>query len=206
LIKAIPQFLARDSRQFFSDKDKNQNIPDNISRAIDFMIDAGFGYSVNNVYPIALPFSSNCNLNDFKFYPFDSGILNAIQDQNAFLSLFNNNPDYDCKGDSYETAFLAILRSRNQNAYYSHLDVKNTKFHNHQINDPYEIDFLLDTIDGKFIALEVKAGNEKAKSIEKLSDVTNYKTGYKFGKCNCGYDRAKELLTLPIYAIQFIDL
>lgn len=205
MIKSIPYFLARDNRKFlYKEISKDEKVIDQYRKAISFMNEAGFGYSIASVYPILLPFSKKASPEDFKFYPFDSGILNALQSESAFLSMFENT-DYDSSGDCYETAVLAIMKSRGFSPFYSHFEDEDPKTQEKQEGKCFEIDFLLETKDGRFSAIEVKAGKSKAKSIAGLINNSNYKGGYKFGGFKIGKDEKIKLITMPIYALQFID-
>lgn len=132
-------------------------------------------YGLN--YP-ELPLKGNYDLNKYKIYFFDTGLLVAQLDEEAQLDLRANKNLGVYKGALYENIAAEALVKQSYELYY------------YKRNDAtLEQDFFVRDIDS-LIPLEVKANGGTSKSLDTLISNDKYediKYGIKFAKSNIGY-------------------
>lgn len=170
--------LAKENKKFQITKvGKNARFAD-YRGCIEWLKDSGVinvCYGLN--YP-KLPLKGNYDLNKYKIYFFDTGLLVAQLDEEAQLDLRANKNLGVYKGALYENIAAEALVKQSYELYY------------YKRNDAtLEQDFFVRDIDS-LIPLEVKANRGTSKSLDTLISSDKYediKYGIKFAKSNIGY-------------------
>lgn len=124
------------------------------------MTDAGLIYRVQRVREVGMPLKFYEDLNAFKIFMLDVGLLGAMSEMDPAQMLMSNNAMTESKGAFTENYVLCQLKTREDMAiyYYSRGDSR------------LEVDFIAQ-YHGKIIPIEVKAEeNLKAKSLKAFMD------------------------------------
>ncbi|MDE7473317.1 MAG: ATP-binding protein [Muribaculaceae bacterium] len=183
----ISVFLGRDNKKFqISKVARNARNRDYIG-VIDWLASAGI---VNPCYCLSvleLPLKGNYNQDNYKLYFQDTGLLVASLDEEAQEDLRHNRNLGTYKGALYENAVGDMLRKQGYDLYFYRND-KST----------IELDFIVrDT--RSLVPIEVKAGDNTARSLAKVTDgrVSDIAYGIKMGNQNIGFNG--QYYTMPYF-------
>lgn len=154
--KSIPSQLTKENKKFIYGALKKGARANEFEIAIQWLIDSGLVYKVSNCNKLALPLAIYEDLNAFKLYLIDVGLMGAMANVEASQILINNNIFSEYKGGMTEQYVLQQLISNHSLFYYKTNDSR------------LEIDFLIQK-NGKLTPIEVKAeGNVRANSLSNL--------------------------------------
>lgn len=126
----------------------------------------------------------------FRAYTTDLSLLLAMKDFSLKQHIVENTLIQNTKGGLYECLLADILIKKEFPLYFYKNEVTKK-----------EIDFLTEK-GGKIIAIEVKSGKGKAKSLEWLLARKSIEQAYKFHDGNIGKENA--VLSLPLYMAMFL--
>lgn len=174
----ISVFLGRDNKKFqISKVARNARNRDYIG-VIDWLASAGI---VNPCYclgQLELPLKGNYNQDNYKLYFQDTGLLVASLDEEAQEDLRRNRNLGTYKGALYENAVGDMLRKQGYDLYFYRND-KST----------VELDFIVRDA-RSLVPIEVKAGDNTARSLAKVTDgrVSDIRYGIKMGNQNIGFN------------------
>lgn len=191
---AVPAQLAKENRKFIYGHLKTGARAKDFELALSWLTDNGLLYKVHNLSKPALPIKAYEELNNFKLFLLDTGLLCALAALDARTLLEGNAVFTEFKGALTEQYVYQQLRSLKELpvAYWSADNARS------------EVDFVLQER-GRVIPLEVKAEeNLRAKSLrvyyEKFQPVRAFRTSMS------GYREESWLTNLPLYAIHTIPM
>lgn len=188
VFRSIPAQLAKDNKKFqFSKVSKNARAKD-YAGCIEWLNDAGL---INICYCLnfpELPLKGNYDSNKFKIYLRDTGLLISMLDEEAQDDLRANQNLGVYKGALFENIVGEALVKSGYQLYYYKRD-----------NSTLEEDFFVRTKDS-LVPVEVKAGNNRSKSLQTLISGKNYgdiNFGIKLCRGNIGYQN--DIYTFPYF-------
>lgn len=184
----VPVQLAKENKKFqYSKMDKSARARE-YQGCIDWLKDAGV---VNICYCLAfpeLPLKGNYEASKFKLYYPDTGLLVASLDEEAQVDLRANKNLGVYKGALYENFIAESLVKQGYGLFYYKKD-----------DSTLEQDFFIRSAN-ELIPVEVKSGNNKAKSMNSLIHSDHYpdiRHGIKFSSANIGVSDQK--ITFPYF-------
>lgn len=151
---SVPSQLAKENKKFVYGAVRKGARASDFEMAIEWLVDAGLIYKVNRISKPEIPLKFYEDLNTFKLFMLDVGLLGAMVEAPARAILVGNDIFKEYKG-----AFTEL---------YVHNELKQcgkTLFYHSVENSTIEIDFIVQT-DERVCPIEVKAEeNVKAKSL-----------------------------------------
>lgn len=156
----------------------------------EWLVDAGI---VNACYCLnfpELPLNGNCDIDKFKLYFADTGLLVSLLDEEAGEDLRANRNLGVYKGALYENIVGEALTKSGYGLYYYKRD-----------DSTLEQDFFIRSRE-HLIPIEVKAKSGRAKSLRTLIDSDKYpdiQYGFKFSHGNIGY--SDKIFTFPYFCV-----
>ena len=154
--------------------------------AIEWLILSGIVSQVYKVEQIKKPLENYRDIDAFKIYVSDLGLLCAKKDLTAPDILYKTDELNDFKGGMTENYVQVQLMSNGYRTYYWETD------------RGAEVDFIIQR-DGKLIPIEVKsADNTRAKSLKLYMDRYQPDYAIKLSTKNFGFEDGKK--TVPLYA------
>lgn len=188
----VPAQLAKENRKFIYGQLKAGARAKDFELALSWLIDCGLLYKVHNVSKPALPLKAYEELNTFKLFMLDIGLLGALTDLDARTLLEGNTVFTEFKGALTEQYVYQQLRSLNELPVY-YWSAGNARS---------EVDFLLQ-YKGQIIPLEVKAEeNLHAKSLRVFCE--KYKPVLAVRSSMSGFRKGDWMTNLPLYAVSTI--
>ncbi|MEQ1625128.1 MAG: ATP-binding protein [Sediminibacterium sp.] len=190
--QSITAQLAKENSKFLYSSLRTGARAKDFELALAWLGDAGLVHKVTRISKPNIPLSAYEDLNDFKLYLHDTGLLCAMGNIDAKTILQNNELFQEFKGALTEQFCLQQLKSLGIKLYYWTIP-----------QSMAEVDFVIQLKD-QVIPIEVKASeNLMAKSLK------IYATKFKPGTCwrfSLSDYRAEEWLTnIPLYAISQIE-
>jgi uncharacterized protein len=183
--------LAKDNRKFVYGQLKKGARAKDFEAAINWLTDAGLVLKVPCVSKPAIPLSAYTDLDAFKLFMLDTGLLNAVAKVDARILLEKNTILTEFKGALTEQ-YVAQQLKINHDIYYWTAQ-----------NATAEIDFLIQ-IDTNIIPIEVKAEeNVKAKSLKVF--VEKFQNDNAIRTSTNKFKTQDWLKNLPLYAIYGIE-
>lgn len=184
---SIPVQLAKENRKFVYGAVKKSARAADFELAIQWLIDAGLAYKVQRVNAPRLPFKFYEDLNAFKLYMLDVGLMGAMSETSADSMLVGDNVFSEYKGAFTELFVFTQLRSRHFSLYYHAVE-----------NSTIEIDFLTQWHD-RVIPIEVKAEvNVKSKSLHTFITNNPKLQGLRYSMLP--YKKQDWMVNVPLYA------
>ena len=160
------------------------------ANSIEWLIDAGIVKKCYNLKSPEFPLKAFYDLDNFKLYMNDIGLLTCMYGLNTQLQLIKNGIKNTGKGGIFENLTFDILNKRDIYLYY----YKNK--HNSQ-----EIEFVYESINS-VIPVEVKSKNGKTISLNNFIEEYKPNFAYKIIFGNQGTNGIKR--TIPYYMLLFI--
>lgn len=184
---SIPAQLAKENKKFVYGAVKKSARAADFELAIQWLIDAGLAYKVQRVNAPRLPFKFYEDLNAFKLFMLDVGLMGAMAETSAESMLVGDNVFSEYKGAFTELFVFTQLKSRHFSLYYHTVE-----------NSTIEIDFLTQWHD-RVIPIEVKAEvNVKAKSLHTFINNNPELQGLRFSMLP--YKKQDWVINVPLYA------
>lgn len=186
IFKHIPVQLSKEQKKFQISKVENGARYRDYRGGIEWLENAGIVNICYCLKSLELPLNGNYDENALKLYLADTGLLVSLLDVEAQDDLRANRNLNVYKGALYENVVADALVKSGYNLFYYKRQ-----------NPSIEEDFFLRTAN-ELVPLEVKASNDKARSLSKLIQSDNYpeiKFGIKLVKGNIGVD--SNILTFP---------
>lgn len=185
---SIPLQLAKENKKFQYKLVKNGGAARHYEGSLQWLKDSGLILPCYRLKAIQAPLMINKELNVFKVYLFDTGLLLSQFRQNVSSAIFTDEPMI-YKGAIYENLAAQMLRSKGYELTYFEPSTRS------------EIDFVLemDTI----VPIEIKSStNTISKSLQAFVEKYHTKQAYKFSlnNVNCSGD----IQCYPIYMLMFL--
>lgn len=189
---SIPMQLAKENKKYIYGQVREGARAKDFELAIQWLLDCGLIHKVQRINKPSLPLKAYMNLNAFKVFLLDIGLLIAMTDLDVKVILEGNKIFTEFKGALTEQYVLQQLISENgvMPYYYS------------AINSQGEIDFV---VQGKtsVIPIEVKAEeNLRAKSLKAFCDKYNPKFAVRTSMSD--YRKQDWMTNIPLYNIDRI--
>ena len=189
--ESIPEQLAKDNKKFQYKVVKQGGTQRYYGSTLNWILDAGLGIKVNRLKAFDIPLKAYRDLNAFKFYFNDTGLLLSFYEQNVSFDIINGNLGV-FKGGIFENAIAQCLIDNGLPIYY------------YQKNDSVEIDFIT-FMNGKIVPIEVKSGkNTKATSLKTTIEKENLDYGIVLSMNNVNCTNPK-IQYYPLYMIMFLE-
>lgn len=188
LWNSIPAQLAKENRKFIYGLIRQGARAKDYELAISWLSDCGLIHKVNNVTKPGIPLKAYEELNIFKLFLSDVGLLSAMTDLDARTLLEGNKVFDEFKGSLTEQyVFQQLAVQQDAGIYYWSPDSR------------AELDFLVQ-FSGEIIPLEVKAEeNLKAKSLKVYCQKYEPKTAVRTSMSD--YREEEWMTNIPLYAI-----
>jgi predicted AAA+ superfamily ATPase len=185
---SIPAQLSRENKKFIYGALKKGGRAKEFEDAIEWLVNAGLVYKVTRINKICKPIKFYEDINAFKLYLLDLGLLGAMSDTNAKDVLIGNSVFEEYKGAFTEQYVLQQLLFCERKPYY---------FNNE--NSTNEIDFVIET--NEVHPIEVKAEkNLKSKSLNLVLKENPTMQAWKFSMSK--YRKFSQITDVPLYLIQ----
>lgn len=152
---SIPSQLAKENKKFIYGAIKKGARASSFEIAIQWLIDAGLVYKVNRVNNVKIPLKFYEDINAFKLFILDLGLMGAMVEASPEAVLIGNNIFSEYKG-AFTESFVYIQMSGTQIPLYTH-SVESSRI---------ELDFVVQ-IGNHVYPVEVKAEeNLQSKSLK----------------------------------------
>lgn len=182
---SIPNQLARENKKFKYNLVDKRGTSDKYFGSLEWLYDAGITNFCYNLKCPKSPLDGNKNLDCFKVYMRDTGLLVAMLEDGSQLEILRGNLGI-YKGTIYENVVADILHKNGKKLYYF------------EYNSTLEIDFFI-RYNEIITAVEVKsADNTKSKSLNSIMMNWGVKQGLKLSSKNIGI-KDNNVTSLPLY-------
>lgn len=184
VLDSVPFQLQKPNKKFQYGLIKTGGRSKDYEKAINFLYNNGFVYRSNKISDVKSPLSSCKDLDNFKLYYNDTGLLfsRMYLNRNKFLS------DNEIRSTIIENMIAIILMNDGYNLYYYQSDGK------------AEINFVVQTRVGRIIPIEVVNKNmSKAKSLTLFMNKFDVKEAIRVTDDN--FSVKKSVKYIPIYAL-----
>lgn len=166
----------------------------NYEEAFLWLAYANVALPAYNVTEPASPLLISKERNLFKLFYSDTGILTSAYSEKAALSLLSGSQEVN-HGSTFENAVAQELVAHGFNLYY---------FNSKKLG---EVDFVVETRDGKVIPIEVKSGKsyKRHSAISNVLKVENYHLDHAVVLATGNVECNGRLFYLPVYMIALFD-
>ena len=186
---SIPMQLAKENKKFFFCQIKKGARSSEYEFAIQWLVDCGLVYKVNRVNEPNMPLKAYKNMNAYKLFLLDVGLLGALSELEAQSILDGNDIFVEVKGALTEQYVLQQLIS----------DTKYTPYYYGTEKATFEQDFLVQR--GKnIVPIEVKAGdNIRSQGLKAYCDKFHPDKAVRFSTLK--YIDQGWMENIPLYAV-----
>ena len=189
---SLPLQLAKENRKFFFGQIKKGARSKDFEIAIQWLLDCGLVHKVNMVSKPGMPLMAYAELDFFKIYMIDVGLLAAKSELDVSSVLNGNRIFTEFKGALTEQYVLQELLAEKPYTPFYYASEKST----------YEVDFLIQK-KGNVVPIEVKAEeNLKAKSlrffVDKFKPSTAIRTSMSL------FRKQEWMVNVPLWAVKGI--
>ena len=182
--------LAKENRKFIYGQIKKGARAKDFETAIYWLSDAGLVLKVSLVEKPGMPLNAYANLDAFKLFLLDIGLLNAIAQIDPQILLEKNNILTEFKGALTEQYVAQQLKINHELYYWT------------ATNATAEIDFLIQS-QNDILPIEVKAEeNLKSKSLKAF--VEKYQPGKAIRSSMSPFREQDWMTNIPLYGVQTI--
>ena len=189
---SIPMQLAKENKKFFFGQIKKGARSSEFEIAIQWLLDCGLVYKVNRVNEPHMPLKAYKNMNAYKLFVLDVGLLGAMSELPAESILEGNDIFVEFKGALTEQYVLQQLISDTPYTPYYYGNEKAT----------FEQDFLIQKAKS-IVPIEVKAEeNLKAKSLRQFVLDNHPDTAYRTSMSD--YRQEEWMINMPLYCVPVI--
>lgn len=188
VLDSLPSQLARENKKFIYGAVRKGSRAKDFELAIQWLVDAGIVYKVNRIKEPKMPLKFYEDMDVFKLFLLDCGLLACMTDVSADQMLIGDNVFTEFKGAFTEQYVLQQLLALGLKPYYW----SNTK-------TPSEIDFVIQDSQ-RVIPIEVKAEeNVRARSLAQFIKDTPGLKGLRISMK--GYVDQEWMENIPLIAI-----
>lgn len=189
---SLPLQLAKENRKFFFGQIKKGARSKDFEIAIQWLLDCGLVHKVNMVSKPGMPLMAYAELDFFKIYMLDVGLLAAKSELDVSSVLNGNRIFTEFKGALTEQYVLQELLAEKPYTPFYYASEKST----------YEVDFLIQK-KGNVVPIEVKAEeNLKAKSLRFFVD--KFKPSTAIRTSMSPYRKQEWMENVPLWAVKGI--
>ena len=189
VLDSLPSQLARENKKFVYGAIRKGARAADFELAIQWLVDAGIVLRVHRISEARMPLKFYEQLDAFKLFLLDCGLLACMADTAADQMLVDNKVFIEFKGAFTEQYVAQELVSMGIKPYYWSND-----------RTPAEIDFVVQQ-DGKAIPIEVKAStNVRSKSLAQFIKDNEGLKGLRLSLCS--YIDQSWMENIPLYALE----
>ena len=189
VLDSLPSQLARENKKFVYGAVRIGARAADFELAIQWLVDAGIVLRVHRISEARMPLKFYEQLDAFKLFLLDCGLLACMADTAADQMLVDNKVFIEFKGAFTEQYVAQELVSMGIKPYYWSND-----------RTPAEIDFVVQQ-DGKAIPIEVKAStNVRSKSLAQFIKDNEGLKGLRLSLCS--YIDQSWMENIPLYALE----
>ncbi|MDY3141891.1 MAG: ATP-binding protein [Parabacteroides sp.] len=189
VLDSLPSQLARENKKFVYRAVRKGARAADFELAIQWLVDAGIVLRVHRISEARMPLKFYEQLESFKLFLLDCGLLACMADTAADQMLVDNKVFIEFKGAFTEQYVAQELVSMGIKPYYWSND-----------RTPAEIDFVVQQ-DGKAIPIEVKAStNVRSKSLAQFIKDNEGLKGLRLSLCS--YIDQSWMENIPLYALE----
>ena len=187
--KSVPSQLFKENKKFIYGALRKGARATQYEEAIEWLVDSGLLYKVSRVSKPALPLSIYEELNIFKLYTLDVGLLGAMANTDSSQILIKSDLIVEFNGGLAEQFILQQMKSeRIEPIYYHSTD-----------DSRLELDFLIQS-DGHLLPIEVKSGESvRSNSLSMLLQKTPGLRAVRYSLRPC--KEQDSLTNIPLYAV-----
>ena len=190
VLSSLPAQLARENKKFIYGAVKKGSRATDFEMAIQWLADAGLVYKVNRLKKIAVPLKFYEEMDAFKLFFLDIGLLGCMAGVPATVILENSNDLTEYKGMIAEQYVAQQLVTAGIDLFYWSND-----------RTPAELDFVIQH-NGEVYPVEVKAStNVRGKSIAQFIKDNPEKRGLRFSLLD--FKEQENLTNYPLYTLPF---
>ncbi len=187
--KSIPSQLFKENKKFIYGVLRKGARATQYEEAIEWLVDSGLLYKVPRVSRPALPLSIYEELNIFKLYTLDVGLLGAMANTDSSQILIKSDLIADFNGGLAEQFILQQMKSKQIDPIYYHSTD----------DSRLELDFLIQS-DGCLLPIEVKSGESvRSNSLSVLLQKTPGLKAFRYSLRP--YKEQNFLTNIPLYAV-----
>ena len=187
--KSIPSQLFKENKKFIYGVLRKGARATQYEEAIEWLVDSGLLYKVPRVSRPALPLSIYEELNIFKLYTLDVGLLGAMANTDSSQILIKSDLIADFNGGLAEQFILQQMKSKQIDPIYYHSTD----------DSRLELDFLIQS-DGCLLPIEVKSGESvRSNSLSVLLQKTPELRAIRYSLRP--YKEQNFLTNIPLYAV-----
>ena len=194
LWKSIPAQLSKENKKFIYGAAKEGARARDLEAALSWLINSGLIYRVNKITKPDLPITAYEDFNSFKLFVLDVGLLGAMTNLQAETIIDGNRIFEEFKGAIAEQYVLQQFKTiKDLPVFYWSNETSRA-----------EIDFVIQ-IKSDVVPVEVKAErNLQAKSLKVYME--KFKPNYVIRTSMADYKKTDNLIDLPLYGIENIDI
>ncbi|RHS88855.1 ATP-binding protein [Clostridium sp. AM42-4] len=186
---SIPMQLAKENKKFFFGQIKKGARSTDFEIAIQWLLDCGLVYKVNRVNEPHMPLKAYMNMNAYKLFMLDVGLLGALSELPAETILEGNDIFIGFKGALTEQYVLQQLIS----------DTDYTPYYYGTDKATFEQDFLIQK-GRNIVPIEVKAEtNIHSQSLKAYCDKFHPEEAVRFSTLK--YKKQEWMVNIPLYAV-----
>lgn len=186
---SIPAQLSKENKKFIYGLLKKGARAREYELALSWLVNTGLVYKIHNVNKPSIPLKAYEDINTFKLFTLDTGLLSALSQLDPHTLLEGNSIFEEFKGALTEQYVLQQLTSQ-KDLYIYYWSSQKSKA---------EIDFLIQT-NNKIIPLEVKAAeNLQAKSLKVFAKKYNPPLSVRTSMSD--FRKETWMVNIPLYTI-----
>ena len=184
---SIPAQLAKENKKYIYSAVKKGGRAKEFENAIQWLADAGLVYKTILVSKVEKPLKLYENMESFKLFMLDLGLLGALSDVDARDVLIDDNAFIEYKGAFTEQYVLQEMKALDMNVYY--YSRKRARL---------ELDFVIQKYN--VYPIEVKAEeNLRSKSLKTVFESDNNLKPVRFSMA--GYREQDWMVNVPLYLV-----
>jgi hypothetical protein len=185
---SIPNQLAKENKKFVYSAVRKGGRAKEFEIALQWLIEAGLIYKISLISVPKIPLSAYANINNFKIYLVDVGLLGAMSNLSAKTIIHGNKLFQEFKGSIVENYVAQEFVNSQYSLYYWASQGK------------AELDFIIEQ-DGYIYPIEVKSGNSsKKKSLRVYGNTYHPKVLIRISPMNLKKDG--NIFNCPLYFIE----
>ncbi len=188
---SIPSQLAKENKKFLYQTIKEGARAREYENALNWLNDANLIYKIYNVNKADFPLKAYNNLNCFKIYINDVGLLRRMANLDSRIIIEGNKLFEEFKGAFTENYVLNVLKTIFEDTP------------NYFTFDRHEIDFMIQS-NNRIIPIEVKSNKTmKNTSLTRYNEKFNNYISIRFSMNNLVKD--EKILNIPLFLIEYME-
>lgn len=188
--ESLPLQLAKDNKKFQYKLAKKGYNARYFESSLQWLLDGGLIFKTNRLSTIQKPLEAHKELQNFKVYMADTGLLVSQFDEADIKDIVTGSLGI-YNGALFENVIAQLLNTYGKQNYY-------------YINNQYhEIDFII-YYKGNITPMEIKSStNKKSISFNNFYQSESFKQGFRISMNNFGFNQVDNIYYLPFYLLEF---